>query len=86
MMAALGVLQVREQFYRLDARAAGLLSSESYNKMLTSKESGAKGKWRGAAGTVMQEIRVLKKLQAFCPGMASSSSAASRAPASAELV
>ena len=41
MMAALGVLQVREQFYRLDKRGAGFLSMEHYKSMLSVKQGGA---------------------------------------------
>ena len=57
--------KVREQFYRLDRRAAGFLSMAGYRAMLTSTESGAKGRWRYAAAATMQEQRVLRRLRAF---------------------
>ena len=54
--------KVREQFYRLDTRAAGVLSLEGYLKMVSVKTGGAKARWLHAASVAMQEQRVLKSL------------------------
>ena len=67
MMAALGVLQVREQFYRLDKRGAGFLSVEDYRSMLSVKQGGARRRWQQTAFQAVREQRVLTALRAVVP-------------------
>lgn len=55
--------KVREQFYRLDTRAAGFLSMQGYlDTVMSNQAAPAKGRWRYAAAATMQEQRVLRRL------------------------
>ena len=70
--AALG--KVREQFYRLDKRAVGYLSMESYNELLMLKEGGAKKRWQFAASTLLRERRIADVAGALHVGFTSEKS------------
>ena len=58
--------KVREQFFRLDTRAAGFLSMDGYNSMLSLKHGGARCRWVYAASMTMQErtaFRVVDRIR-----------------------
>jgi len=67
--------KVREQFYRLDKRAAGILTRASYERMLSFRQGGAKRRWQHAGAMTMQQQRVLSKLRVWTPEVSMSSKA-----------
>ena len=55
---------MREQFYRLDKRSAGFLSTDAYQSMLSVLQGGARHRWQHAKEMAMLEKRVLGALGA----------------------